>query len=257
MKLYQSQIDFEDIGVSVLVNGLPIFTDNISGQSSGGNTVSQYLLGEPNHITIILTPLKGAAVPSKRAVVSVKVFSYAQDADGRPGPVETTYQFHWKQTEPATHAPSPINGILPPVPLPQPLNWQNAPKTLIGPADKAEINAQIKRLHDALEAKNLAQVGLLLTAKTENFSLALGMTAPEMEASQRHFFESRFGDPHWRMKPVGYDHLQYDPGAGGRVIHVLNPDGSDPLSAQPSSRGGGTSFDVFLARVNGHWAFIL
>lgn len=253
---YQSQIDFEGVGVSVLVNGLPILTDT-SGQSSGGTIITQYMLDEPNHITIIITPLKGAAVPSQRAFVSVKVLSSAQSADGRPGPVNTAYQFHWKQTQPPSRLPSPINGTLPPVLLPHPLNWQNAPRTPIGPADKAEINAQIKRLHDALASKNLAQVKSLLAAKTENFAQALSMTAPDMEASQRRFFESSFGNPHWRMKPINYNRLQYHPGAGGRVIHVLNPNGSDPLSAQPDSHSGGTSFDLFLARVNGHWTFVI
>ena len=78
MKLYQSQIDFHDIGVSVLVNDLPVFTDNGSGQSSGGTVLNPYLLGLPNPIRVVLTPLKGVALPPARATVDVQVLAYAQ-----------------------------------------------------------------------------------------------------------------------------------------------------------------------------------
>lgn len=258
MKLYQSQIDFQDVGVSVLVNDLPVFTDNGSGQSSGGTVLNPYLLETPNPIHVVLTPLKGAALPPARAKVDVKVLAYTQGADGKPGPIETAYHFHWKQTEPPQRAPAPASGTLPAVILPRPLNWQDAPRVQeVDAAAKAEINAQIKSFHDALEAKNLAQIRSLLATKTDNFALALGRTGPQMDASQQGFFADDFRDPNWRMKPIAYDHLQYHLRAGGRVVQVLNPDGSDPIASVPDRNASSTLIDSYLSRLNGHWVFVL
>jgi len=257
VKFYQDATNYEAIGIRVLVNGLPIVADDTTGQGTGGEFLNPYLLDEPNHITLILTPLKGATLPPERASVSVQVLETSPSNNGKPGPTETVYNFEWKQKNPPVHAPSPINGTLPPVARSQPLNWQNAPKSPLAQADKAEINAQIKRLHDALETKNLAEVGVLLAAKTDNMALALGQPVSSLEASQRRFFEANFGDPRWRMKPINYDHLQYHPGAEGRVIQVLNPDGSDPLVSLPNSNSGTTTIPLLLARVNGHWTFVI
>ena len=257
MKFYQDATNYEGIGIQVLVNGLPVVYDETSGHGTGGEFLNPYLLDEPNHITIILTPLKGKTLPSERARVDVQVLETSQGGDGKPGPTQTAYQFEWKQKVPPVHPPSPISGILPPVRYTQPLNWQNAPRTPLSQADKAEINDQIKRLHDALVAKDVAQIGVLLSAKTDNMARALGKPVANMEASQRRFFDPDFSDPQWRLKPISYDHLQYHAGAEGRVIHVLNPDGSDPLSSLPTSNNGTTTIPAYLARINGHWAFVI
>ncbi len=257
VKLYQDATNYEGIGVMVLVNGLPIIADNTSGHGTGGELLNPYLLNEVNHITIILTPLKSAPLPSERASVSVKVLETNPGDDGKPSATGTAYKFEWKQRQPPVHAPSPVNGTLPPVRPPQPLNWQDAPRTPPSQADRAEINAQIKRFHDALEAKDVAQVGPLLSSKAENYARSLGQSMPSLETSLRQSFEEDFSDPHWRMRPINYEHLQYHAGAGGRVVHVLNPDGSEPLRSLPDSNSGTTSFSLYLARVNGHWVFVI
>ena len=258
MKLYQSQIDFQYVGVTVLVNDLPVFTDNGRGQSSGGAVINPYLLGAPNHISVILTPRRGEVLPPAQATADVKVLAYTQGADGKPGPIETVYHFHWKQTEPPQRAPAPANGTLPAVLLPRPLNWQDAPRVQqVDAATKAEIDAQIKDLHDALGAKDSTKIRSLLAAKLDNSALALGRTQAQMDASQQAFFEDDFRDPDWRMKPIGYAHLQYHLRAGGRVVQVLNPDGSDPLASVPDKNASSTLIDLYLARIDGHWAFVL
>ena len=258
MKLYQSQIDFQDIGVTVLVNDLPVFTDNGRGQSSGGAVINPYLLSTPNHISVVLTPRKGESLPPARATVDVKVLAYTQGAGGKPGPVETAYHFHWKQTEPLQRVPAPAGGALPAVLLPRPLNWQDAPRVQeVDAASKTEINARIKDLHDALAAKDSARIRSLLKPKLDNSALALGRTEAQMDASQQAFFEDDFRDPGWRMRPIDYTHLQYHVRAGGRVVQVLNPDGSDPLASVPDQNSSSTLIDLYLARVAGHWAFVL
>ena len=257
VKFYQDATNYEGIGIKLLINGLPVISDEKKGQGSGGEILNPYLLDEPNHITIILTPLKGAALPPARAVVDVQILETSEDSHGRPGPTRTVYHFKWKQKSPLTRAPSPVEGMLPPVHYAQPLNWQNAPRTPLTQADKAKINAQIKRFHEALNAKSLAQIAPLLSAKTDNMARALGQPAAALAASQGDFFAPDFAEPNWHMKPINYEHLVYQPGAEGRVIHVLNPDGSDPLSSMPDKNGSATMIDLYLAKIDGHWTFVL
>ena len=257
LKFYQDTTNYEGVGIQILVNGLPVFSDKTSGQGSGGELLNPYLLNETNHLTIILTALPGKPVPSEQARAEEQVLEASQGAGGTPGPTQTVYRYEWKQKAPPGPLPAPITGTLPPAQYAQPLNWQNAPRTPLTAADRAEIDAQINLLHAALAAKDRVQAAKLLRAKTDNMARALGQPVAELEASQQRFFESEFRNPQWRLKPIRYAQLQFHSGAGGRVVYVLNPDGSDPLSSLPTSGNGATAIPAYLARIEGHWEFVL
>lgn len=155
---------------------------DIGSTEGGGQLLNMFLLNEPNRLTITLRPAKGAAMPPAGAFAIVNVNAFGRERASKP---ELVYHYEWRQTSPPKLLPATIHAVLPPVVRSEPLSWQNAPKTPLTQADKAEIKAQIKRLHDALASKNLAEVKSLLASKTENFALALSMTAPERKTRPR------------------------------------------------------------------------
>jgi len=137
-----------------------------------------------------------------------------------------------------------------------PWAWQTAPRITLDAPAKAAINAHVKRLFDALDAKNVADATALFALMNREAAAMSGTSAAEAEAASRKDWAKEFADPHWRMDPIGYARLRYTLEADGRAVLVLRADGGDVLRTVPDTSGNFGSYDVNLSLVHGQWALI-
>lgn len=253
VKFYQSEVHTAKVGLGVKINDIPVVSD-IGSTGGGGQLLNMYLLNEPNRLTITLRPAKGAAAPPVGAFVIVNVNAFGRERTSKP---ELAYHYEWRQTSPPKPLPATIHAVLPPVVRSEPLSWQNAPKAALNAQSKAAISALVKRYHDALAAKDARQLGKLLGDSSRDASVALERPLSGIEASQKRQYQEEFSSPGWRVKPVDYAHLQYHLCAGGRIVSVVNPDGSAPIVSVPDANGTTSEFTVRVALLHGQWTLVL
>ncbi len=255
MKYYQSEVHNAKLGLDVKINDIPVVSDSgDTGGGGGGRLLNTFLLNEPNRLTITLHPAKGAAVPPAGAFAIVNINAFGRERTSKP---EAVYHFEWRQTNPPKSLPPTIHAVLPPVVRSEPLSWQNAPKVALNAQSEAAISTLVKRYHDALAAKDAGQLNEMLGNSSRDASVALERPLPDIEASQKREYQEEFAGPSWHVKPVDYAHLQYHLCADGRIVSVMNPDGSAPLVSAPDANGSTSEFNVRVALLHGQWTLVL
>ncbi len=250
MDYYQLLANYEELKLDIRVNDMPV---ELSGEKSGGgiHAINNLLTGADNTITVLPKPARGAAHAQTGASMHINVTSFG----GQGGSGKVLYNYEWKLKNPEEALPS-VRGQFRAAPPSEPLSWQNATRVQLTAADKAGIIAQIQRLHQALEAKNLSQTTDLLSSEVHDQAVGFGLPLADVQASQRQFYQQQFASPTWRLSPINESALEYTIYGDGRVVLVHTRDGRKVFTSTPDKDGSSVVFDPYLSLINGHWVIV-
>lgn len=252
MERYQLLVNYEELDLDVRVNDMPV---PLSGDAHGFSTsfINDLLTGAHNTVTVAARPPRGAAHTPAGASLHVNVTAFPAGAAGGAGRV--LYDYEWKFKDP--HAPLPrVSAPFQSEAPSEPLSWQNADEVQLTEADKRAINAQIKRLYDAMEARNVEETSALLASEVHDQAVGFGMPLADLEAQQRRGYQEDFSPPSWHLSPISEGALEYEKCGGGRVVLVHTRDGRKVFTSTPDRDGSSVAFDPYLARIKGQWVII-
>ncbi|WP_223653749.1 hypothetical protein [Hymenobacter psoromatis] len=250
---YQLTANYDGVRLDVRVNDMPVIM-NEEENGAGIHVVNDLLTGSENIITVMAKPPQGKAQPLGNAAIHVDVTAFPGQGGG-DGKGKVLYSYDWKMKDAQLPLPS-VRGQFQTTPLSEPLSWQNATKLSLATLDKAGINAQTKRLYEALKTKNAAETTALLTSEAHDQEVGFGLPLGDPAGDQRKIYEEQFRWPNWGLSPINYEALEYALYGGGRVVRVHAPNGHPAFTSTPDKDGGTTTFDVYLSLINGHWVIV-
>ena len=252
MERYQLLVNYEELQLDVRVNDMPVLL-NTHGQGFGVYVINNLLTGADNTLTVTAKPPHGAAHAPAGASLHVNVTAAPGQGGGNKGRV--LYNYEWKLKD--IHAPLPsLREHFQAQPPSEPLSWQAAAKVQLTDADKASINAQIKRLYHAMETKDVAGTAALLASEAHDQAVGFGMPLADLEADQRQGYQEDFSQPDWRLSPINYGALEYGLYGDGRVVLVHTGGGRKVFTSTPDKEGSSVAFDPYLSQINGQWVII-
>jgi len=234
------------VAYTVTLNGFPV--DDSPGNANGhfsSTRVGEYVADGQNTFAVHL------AAPAPKFLSG---FAATVRATGG----QELYTYEWDPNAPH-HPPLPVQAQAHfTAHLPHgPWAWQTAPKITLDAPTKAAISASIKRLHDALDRKNVEESVALFAPRNRAYGASQGKSAAEADKDSRDGWGEEFAKPGWHLIPIDYPHLRYELIAGGRVVHVTRSDSGRPLmGAVPEAGGSYTGYDLFLCLVHGQWTLI-
>ncbi len=253
MDYYQLVANYDGVQLDVRVNDMPVILDK-SEHGAGIHIVNNFLIGTENTITVAAKPPQGKAHAPANASIHVNITAFPGQGGGG-GEGKVVYNYEWKMKD--IHLPLPsVQGKFQTTAPSEPLSWQNAAKLDLATLDKAGINAQIKRLYEALETKNVAETTALLASEAHDQEVGFGLPLGDPDGEQRKIYEEQFRQPNWGLTPVHYETLEYDLYGGGRVVRAHAPDGQPTFMSTPDKDNGTTVFDLYLSLINGHWVIV-
>ena len=248
---YQLDANYDGVRLDVRVNDMPVILDK-SGHGAGVHIINDLLTGASNTVTVTAKPLQGQAHASANASLHIDIVAFPPQGGGTG---KMLYRYDWKLKD--SRAPLPnVHGQFQTQPPLAPLSWQNAAILQKATLDKAGINAQIKRLHMALETKNAAETTALLASEAHDQEVSLGLPPDDPGGEQRKIYEEQFRQPNWGLTPVHYAALEYDLYGGGRVVHVHAPNERPAFTSTPDKEGVSTVFDFYLSFIDGRWVIV-
>ena len=254
MNYYQLLANYDGVKLDVRVNDMPVIFSTRE-QGAGVHVVNNLLTGADNTITVVVRPPQGKVHPAAGASVEVNITAFpGQGGSGGKGHVLYTYDWRMKDI----HTPLPhVQGHFQAQPPPSaPLSWQNAEKLDSAHLDKAGINAQIKRLYEALEARSVPETTALLTSELHDQAVGLGRPAADLKALQNQYYADQFGQPALHFHMIHYDALEYDLYGDGRVV-LVHPHGVGTVfTSTPDKDGGTIVFNPYLALIKGQWVIV-
>lgn len=252
MEYYQLLANYEELRLDVRVNDMPVLLS--AGKQGGGvYAINSYLTGAGNTITVAAKPPQGAAHAPAGASIHVNVTAFSGQGGGGTGKI--LYNYEWKPKAPQAPLPT-VRGEFEAEPPSEPLSWQNAEKLHLTDADKAAINAQIQRLHQAMDTKNLSETTALLTSEIHDQAVGFGLPLADLEATQHQYYQEKFSRPNWRLSPINSGNLEYDLYGDGRVVLVHDRDGRKVFTSTPDKDGSSVIFDPYLSKINGQWVIV-
>ncbi|AMR28505.1 hypothetical protein A0257_16335 [Hymenobacter psoromatis] len=240
---YTEDVRSDGEAVTVLLNGWPI-ADMQGGQHAG--LINYALVDGPNYLAVTIAPPPGGK-PGSVDIATVLIQNGAKNV--------LSVQWKARTTPP------------PPLPLHQaatfqsgthfgPRVWQTAAPITLDEATKAAIRAQIHRLHDLLETKDLNGMVQLFAVRDREDALSHGESPEQNTAAARKDYQQMLADPHWRMAPVHDDRLQFHLLADKRVVLADYGKDTQVLTTLPTPSGDITAFELYLSQVNGQWIIV-
>jgi hypothetical protein len=120
--------------------------------------------------------------------------------------------------------------------------------------DRDGILALVGRVHAALLDRDVPTLNALLGIKLSELGRALDISLEQMELEQAKYFELHFADEAWTVAPLDLGALALEPDAGGRLVHVLGPGGTPPLTGF----GGGRpfAFPLTVSNIDDSWLIV-
>ena len=256
MERYQLVVNYEELQLDVRVNDMPVPLSK-RGQGFSITIINNLLIGANNTLTVTVKPPHGETHPPPNASMHVDITAYPSQDTGNK--VEdkgrVLYTSDWKMKSihmPLPHVQEQFQTESPSAPL----SWQNAAKLDPAHLDKAGINAQVKRLYDAMQTKNVSETAALLASEVHDQAAGFGLPSAVLEADQREGYQEDFSQPNWHLSPIHYDALEYSLYGGGRVVLVHAGDGRKVFTSTPGKDGSSVAFDLFLSEINGRWVII-
>lgn len=254
VEYYQLVANYDGVQMDVRINDMPVPLSK-RGEGFTVTIINNLLTGASNTLTVTVKPPHNKAAPPPNASMHVDITAYSNKDKGNKDKGRVLYTYDWKRKN--SHTPLPhIQKQFRTAPLSEPLSWQNAATLKMATLDKAGINAQIKRLYEALEAKNAAETTALLASEVHDQEVGFGLPRGDPDGEQRKYYEELFRQPNWGLTPVHYKALQYDIYGGGRVVRAHAPNGQPTFLSTPGKDGGTTVFDVYLSFIKGHWVIV-
>ncbi len=133
-----------------------------------------------------------------------------------------------------------------------PFAWQSAQPFV--ERDRADIEALVAELHDALARKDEAAILAMQQIKLEEYARALHLRTEELADEQRMVLQFYFQDDPVQVKPLARGQMQLVPTAGGRLVDVWAEDGSLPIEA--SFGGKPFEFPLTVSNLGGQWTIV-
>ncbi|AMR28502.1 hypothetical protein A0257_16320 [Hymenobacter psoromatis] len=239
--------------LEVRVNDMPVILDD-GRDGTGSYVINNLLTSAENTITVVAKPPQGQTHALANATIQVSVITIS-GLGGDNDKVKALYSFDWKMKDTQLPLPS-VRGQFQTTPPAEPLSWQNATKLSLATLDKAGINAQIKRLYEALIDKNAAETTALLASATHDLNVGFGLPPGNPDGGWRKIYEEQFRRPNWGLSPIHYEALGYTIYGGGRAVRAHAPNGRPAFTSTPDEDGGTIIFDVYLSLLNGHWVIV-
>lgn len=131
-----------------------------------------------------------------------------------------------------------------------PWAWQSAPRLDLEGRDRADIIALIESLHADLKAKRVGVIIDALRPRIGDIETAYGLPPQSRVAMFSTMLERQTAKATWEMEPLNPGAYDLRPCADGRMVECRATDGRPILRQRPVD-GGGVSFPLIAARLNG------
>jgi len=244
--IYALDIPNTKVAFSVYLNDW--FIDGNDGGAPGyfsSSLVGDSVADGQNTVSIHLTAPAHGAPPVDRFRVRIR------SSEGE------VFSFDWEPNDPKRPLPFQAEGHFEAHLPTGPWAWQTAPRITLDAPTKAGISAFVKRLFDALNAKNVDEATALFAPRARDNSLSRNVPAAEADAGLRAGWVKTFATPGWRMDPVDYAHLKYDLFESGRVVQVSRADDTYVLRDDVGKpEDPHKSYALYFCLVKGQWTLI-
>jgi hypothetical protein len=123
--------------------------------------------------------------------------------------------------------------------------------------DRNSFMTFVNQLRKALLSKDVVQLSPFLAVKRSELGRAYDFPVLELVDDDRELFQSLWADPAFDLEPLWQDNWVIDFWAGGRLIQIQKPDGSELLrTVYLPVEDIYYSLPLILTWVEGNWVLV-
>jgi hypothetical protein len=250
-KHVQLEINNHKIAIAVLTNDVLVFTNRYHQAPLKELSINQWVTGGSNSfkINISINPNWFEELKEQSFNMVIALF------EGCRGDFTKTVlkEIHWKYSE-DTQFPVIINeNIEIDIPYGN-WTWYDADILSEENFNFDSLKQYLTQLHSKLHNKDYDNLTPFLKSKSTELAAAYGIPIHERMSDQKTFFlEELFTTPNWGLVPIDTNNLLIQYHANGRLIQVLNKNGTSPLQSNTMTDNVTFSLDLFLCHKNGEW----
>ena len=218
--LLMALIQGEGAAYKAVANGAVAQLDPGGRDGMGVFKLNPYVVeGEPNRIELEVAPPSGRTDFPLSAAIGVRILEGPEGIDSSQARV--VLEHVWTQRNSPAVGPQFMN-VFSSEYTTQVAHgrwaWQDA--TPFTPADRADIEALVTKIHTGFSNANYGALAALTKVRDEEMARGLGMTYADLEARSRSASQTWFGADDFRTYPLDLSAMVLRPRAGGRLVEV-------------------------------------